>query len=872
MTDLVGHTLGRYQVVSLLGAGGMGEVYRARDTVLERDVALKVLPEAAAEDPDRLERFAREARAVARLSHPNILEIHDVGCDDGVHYAVAELLEGENLRERLKRGRLPVRKAVAIADAISRGLGAAHSQGVVHRDVKPENVLLTSDGRVKVLDFGIASLHEPEVLTAGPDASEVSTITAAGSLLGTIGYMAPEQVRGEAADARSDVFALGCVLYEMLTGQRAFHRTTPAETLAAVLHDEPPPPTTLTPDIPAGIDRVVMRCLEKEPGERFQSAADVAFALRAAEGSRGHRPVARRRKLDRRIVVAAIVGAAVVIAGGLAWRYVAFGPPQLPEEKHLAVLQFESAHDDSESRLLALGLGEALAADLSLLEEQEHGHLWVLPGSSARTRPAEQLEELARTKGITIGIRGSIDRSADLARIQLALVDPADGSTLRRAELEGGVGNLATLQKQPFLAVAGLLGMAIGERATERLTSRSTTVTEALLSYLEGLGALAVQPPELETAIARLTQATAADPLFGAAYTALAEANRRLFVEDKDPGSLKGGLEAARRAIATRRDPGAAEVALASLLDVAGRLEEATTALEDAARARSDSSEIFLQLGRAYQRQNRPDDAERAIQRSIFLRPSYGVGHHYLADTYRGQGRYDAAATTWSRMVELLPAYYLGYTNLGVALARLERFDEAVAMFERSLELKPDGNATALANLGTLYFEGARYSDAITMLERAVELRPEDYSKWGYLGHSCLWGGAPERAAAAFERAIELAEKKLEVTPSDPHLLARLAGYYAEVGRRGDGVPLMERASALEITDPAVMVLFAESWEDLEYRERALEWVARAFVSGVSAGRFESRPGMRELLADPRYGELVDRENRQRERTQGGEA
>ena len=317
MNGLIGRRLGRYEVVSLLGAGGMGEVYRARDTVLERDVALKVLPEAAAEDPDRLERFAREARAVARLSHPNILEIHDVGHDNDVHYAVTELLEGESLRERLGRGRLPVRKAVSTADAIARGLGAAHAQGVVHRDVKPENVLLTSDGRVKVLDFGIASLHEPEVQAAGPDASEVSTITAAGSLLGTIGYMAPEQVRGEAADARSDVFALGCVLYEMLTGERTFHRATPAESLAAVLHDEPPPPLSLVPDIPAGIDRVVMRCLEKEPGERFQSAADVAFALRAAEGSQGHRTVARRRKLDRRLVVAAIVGAVTVALWGV---------------------------------------------------------------------------------------------------------------------------------------------------------------------------------------------------------------------------------------------------------------------------------------------------------------------------------------------------------------------------------------------------------------------------------------------------------------------------------------------------------------------------------------------------------------------------
>jgi Tol biopolymer transport system component len=278
-----GRRLGPYEIVAPLGAGGMGEVWRARDTRLGRDVAIKVLPEAFARDPDRLARFQREARAVAALSHPHIVALHDIGEEQGTAYVVTELLEGETLRAALRRGPLPVRKSMEQAVQVARGLAAAHEKGIVHRDLKPENVFVTADGQVKILDFGLAR-WEPIGTPGGTSAETLSRQTTPGTVLGTVGYMSPEQVQGLAGDHRSDVFALGCVLYEMLTGHRAFERPTVAETLTAILREDPPEASASGRTVPPALERTVRRCLEKSPAERFQSARDVAFALEALSG------------------------------------------------------------------------------------------------------------------------------------------------------------------------------------------------------------------------------------------------------------------------------------------------------------------------------------------------------------------------------------------------------------------------------------------------------------------------------------------------------------------------------------------------------------------------------------------------------------
>jgi Tol biopolymer transport system component/predicted Ser/Thr protein kinase len=280
MTLKSGTKLGPYDIESLLGAGGMGEVYRARDVRLNRTIAIKVLPKSFSADADRLQRFTQEARAAAALNHPNILSIFDIGEAGGAPYIVSELLEGTTLREQVRNGPLPIRKAIDVALQTARGLAAAHDKGIVHRDLKPENIFITDDGRVKILDFGLAKLTRPEA-TEGGDTLTAQVNTEPGQVMGTAGYMSPEQVRGKATDHRADIFAFGSILYEMLSGKRAFHGESPAETMSAILKEEPQELTETGRNIPLALERIVRHCLEKNPAQRFQSAGDVAFNLEA---------------------------------------------------------------------------------------------------------------------------------------------------------------------------------------------------------------------------------------------------------------------------------------------------------------------------------------------------------------------------------------------------------------------------------------------------------------------------------------------------------------------------------------------------------------------------------------------------------------
>jgi eukaryotic-like serine/threonine-protein kinase len=333
-----GTKLDGYEVKSLLGSGGMGEVYRARDARLGRDVAIKVLPSFFSTDSDRLRRFEQEARAAAALNHPNILAVHQMGTYEGAPYLVSELLEGETLRDQIRRGRLSVRKAIDYGVQIARGLAAAHEKGIVHRDLKPENLFLTKDGRVKILDFGLAKLTQPQ--SSSPHSAVTLTeATEAGLVMGTVGYMSPEQVRGQTVDHRTDIFSFGAILYEMLAGKRAFQKPTSPETMTAILNEDPPAISQVVARIPSALQRVVDRCLEKSPDQRFQSASDLAFALEALEEQSGSAPAVNKKvgqKQSRAWAILAILAVGVAVAISLRFRYAFHHEPKHAlVERHL---------------------------------------------------------------------------------------------------------------------------------------------------------------------------------------------------------------------------------------------------------------------------------------------------------------------------------------------------------------------------------------------------------------------------------------------------------------------------------------------------------------------------------------------------------
>ncbi|HEY6448522.1 MAG TPA: protein kinase [Acidobacteriaceae bacterium] len=388
-----GIVLGPYEIQAPLGAGGMGEVYRARDTRLGRDVALKILPASLARDPERLRRFEQESRAVAALNHPSILAIYDVGQSDGSPFLVTELLEGESLRDLLDRGPLPQRKVIHYGVQIAEGLAAAHEKGIIHRDLKPENLFVTRDGRAKILDFGLAKVApSPSALAADPDLTSGATL--AGVVMGTAGYMAPEQVRGESIDARTDIFALGAVLYEMLSGRRAFRRETAAEPMTAVMRDDVPEFAGTSVQIPPALDRIIRRCLEKDPAHRFQSARDLSFAmgvLSGADSSSSQRaavvapaPGARRSWL--RIALIAVAFAA---AAASAWFLHPPGPA--PARMQFAISVPGEANDtmlSADGRLLAyVAPDETTAAPMLFVQQVGAAAATELPGTEGSSYP-----------------------------------------------------------------------------------------------------------------------------------------------------------------------------------------------------------------------------------------------------------------------------------------------------------------------------------------------------------------------------------------------------------------------------------------------------------------------------------------------------
>ncbi len=463
-----GSRISHFTVVSRLGAGGMGEVLRARDERLDRDVAIKVLPEEVAGDPDRLARFDREARALARLSHPNILGIHEFGEDQGIAFAVTELLEGETVRERLLGGALPWRRAAEIAAAVADGLAAAHAQGIVHRDVKPENVFLTVDGRVKVLDFGLARvdpgpLTVPETMTSPPPG------TLAGVVLGTVGYMAPEQVRGHTVDPRSDVFALGCVLYEMLSGRPPFRRDTAAETMTAILREDPPELSgSEAGGPPSELARIAVHCLEKAPEQRFQSAGDVAFALRSVLTTPFEAARTPARRSTRPLLLASAGVVLVAAAAVSTWR-----PWQRPaaqealDAKRVVVAVFDNNTGDPSLDPLGRMAADWLTQGLARMGEVEVApSTSVLVGSAgagAAGAGGDSLRALAERTGAGTVVAGSYYLDGDRVRLQATITDAIHARLLGAVEPVSGpvaapMEALALLQQKVMGAVAASLG------------------------------------------------------------------------------------------------------------------------------------------------------------------------------------------------------------------------------------------------------------------------------------------------------------------------------------------------------------------------------------------------------------------------------
>jgi serine/threonine protein kinase/tetratricopeptide (TPR) repeat protein len=719
---VIGKTLSHYRIVAKLGAGGMGEVYRAEDTRLGRQVAIKVLPENVARDPRRIARFEQEARAVAALSHPNTLAIHDFGSEGGVTFAVTELLEGTTLREALAKGALPWRVAAEHARQIALGLAAAHDKGIVHRDLKPENVFVTSEGSVKILDFGLAKMEagtqsDPERTPADRTDDDrgaaegnvadrtVAGLTEPGTVLGTAPYMSPEQVRGLPVDSRSDLFALGAILHEMLTGESPFRRGSAADTMSAILRDEPGS-LERVPALPGDLAHIVEDCLAKDHERRARSARDVALRLeRCAEGGGAVRAPAVEEAMDS-----------------------------------LAVLPFVNESGDEDVEYLSEGLTDALIENLT-----------VIPGVRvmARSTVLRYRNAGPREVGTALGVRavltGSLRQRRESLLVRAELVDASDGRLLWGGRFERPVADLAALEGEICLSISEKLRFTLTGEERDRIARPRSDNPEAHQAYLKGrfVWNRWKTPEGMKMAIGFFERALDLDPLYARAFAGLA-----------DSYSVLGNV----KALPPEEAYPAAKTAAQQGLAIDDTLAELHTSLGfihrywdwDWAAAEREFLRA-IELNPAYATaprwyagllagHGRHDESIVFAKRALELEPLSLIIYTTVGDMFFFGRRYDEAMDYYRKAIELDPQLLPGHTDLARALELAGRYEEAIAEFRIAEALAPKGPPEPSSGLAHVYARMGRRTEALEILTQLKEMRAKRYvSPYGIASiHACL--------------------------------------------------------------------------------------------------------------------------------------
>ncbi|MGE5142869.1 MAG: protein kinase domain-containing protein [Acidobacteriota bacterium] len=676
-----GTRIGSYEILSPLGAGGMGEVYRARDRKLDRDVAVKVLPAIVANDADSLARFEREAKVVAALSHPNILAIFDFGTQDGVAYAVTELLEGETLRGKLDSGPVSPRQAVDWALQIAKGLSAAHGRGVIHRDLKPDNVFVTKDGHVKILDFGLAKRVEGESPDSKTSAPTGSGHTAPGTVMGTMGYMSPEQLRGLPVDHRSDIFSFGAILYEMLSGRKAFKKDTASDTISAVLRDDPPELTQSGRNVSPALDHIVRHCLEKDRDNRFGTAKDVVFALSEASDatttvtSGGH-PVASPAGRSRIWIVAAAV-LVLATAGLLLSKRTKTGAPAAGGVKRIAVLPFEN-QGAPEDDYFADGIADEVRAKLTSvpgLEVIARGSS--TPYKKTNKTPKQIADELSANYLLTATVRWQKGGGASRVHVTPELIEVKESgapASKWQQPFDAALTDVFQVQSDIATRVAQSLGIALGSGDANRLSGKPTENLAAYDAFLKGEaashGLAAIDPPSLRKALAFYEQAASLDPKFVQAWSAVSGTCAFLYGNSTPTPEL------------------------------AQRVREAA---EKAVELAPNRPEGYLALGR-YHDYVAGDfvRAEEQYAKALQLAPANVDVMTARASTEESLGRWDTALELLKQAERLDPRSITTLRRLGVALLYTRHAAEARAAFDHALALSP-------GNLGIIEYKAVTY-------------------------------------------------------------------------------------------------------------------------------------------------------------------
>jgi len=864
---MIGTTVSHYRIVEKLGGGGMGVVYKAEDTRLKRFVALKFLPPELTHDELAKERFEQEARAASGLDHSNVCTIHEIDeTEDGQVFICMAYYDGETLKNRLARGPLTIDDTLNIVLQVSEGLRQAHEHGIVHRDIKPANVMLTRDGAAKIVDFGLATLAGKAHLAAG---SEIA---------GTLSYMSPEQIHGAAIDHRSDLWSLGVTMYEMLTGRLPFVGDEAQTVLQAIAHQDPAPIESLRTGVPAQLAAIVTKCLQKDPEERYQSAADLRADLRRVKHAltsatvssmKGLPPVSSFRKRFRPVValpVAVMVVAVTLLTAIPSTRRTVqkwLNLPVVPEQLHIAVLGFTNVGGDPANRAFCDGVTEILSSTLTRLESFRE-RLWVVPASEVRAREVKSAGEARGVFGVNLAVTGSVLRAGDKVHLTVNLVDAETLRQINSEVIEAPEADLPELQDRVASITLEMVKVELDPTQRKQMTAGGTKVPKAYDFYLQARGTLENYHGESdpERAAELFKQAIALDSGFALAHAGLAQADLESYRKKKDARLVDEAVASAGRAVELDDRLSEVHATLGALYTTTGKYEDAVRELKRAIERQPRNAGAYSGLARAYDALGNAAGAEETYRRAIALRPEYWVGYTELGAFYYRRGRYEDAEKQFQKAVALTPQNAWAYNNLGAAYLIRGQDAQAREMFERSVAIKPLYGA--LSNLGSLYLREGKLSLAATMYEKALVIRSTDFKLWGNLGVAYHFSGQEAKGKQAYSQAVTLAEQQRKVNPRDTRLLIDLAGYNGMLGERAKGLAVLQLVLKAPPTDADSIAAIAQSFEDLGEREKAIEWIGKALKAGFSVATLEEGPALRDLRNDARFAKLLEERSKKR--------